>query len=456
MSSFRQRVVAVRARSGFALLHRWVGLLMAGFLFFSGVTGAVISWDHKLDEWLNPHLTDARVSGSALPALELARQLEAQHPQVQVTFIPLAVEPGHSSSFGVEPRVNPGTGRLFEPGFNEVFLDPANGAELGKREWGAVWPITRETFVSFLYKLHYSLHLPELWGTDQWGIWLLGVIALLWTADCFVGFYLTLPARPVRRAAPASAVLDELTEVAPAGKGWWQRWSPSWRVRWRGGSYKLNFDLHRAGGLWTWGLLFIVAFTAFSMNLYREVFFPVMSLVSNVTPSPFDVREPSGKHAPLTPALEFAEVLPLARAEATARGWDEPAGSLFYAREYGIYNVSFFHVEDGHGAGGVGHRTLYLDGRDGRVLGAHQPWKGTAADIFVQAQFPLHSGRILGVPGRVLISLMGLVVAMLSVTGVVIWWKKSQARSLAAARSVREQTVHAFPSGVRHDEDVVA
>ena len=56
------------------------------------------------------------------------------------------------------------------------------------------------------------------------------------------------------------------------------------------------------------------------------------------------------------------------------------------------------------------------------------PWNGTAADIFVQAQFPLHSGRILGLPGRILISVMGLVVAALSVTGVVIWWRKRRAR----------------------------
>jgi uncharacterized iron-regulated membrane protein len=62
------------------------------------------------------------------------------------------------------------------------------------------------------------------------------------------------------------------------------------------------------------------------------------------------------------------------------------------------------------------------------LLGDRQPWKGTAADLFVQAQFPLHSGRILGLPGRILISAMGLVVAILSVTGVVIWARKRRAR----------------------------
>ena len=39
-------------RTAFVIVHRWAGLITAAFLFFSGVTGAVISWDHALDEWL--------------------------------------------------------------------------------------------------------------------------------------------------------------------------------------------------------------------------------------------------------------------------------------------------------------------------------------------------------------------------------------------------------------------
>jgi uncharacterized iron-regulated membrane protein len=57
------------------------------------------------------------------------------------------------------------------------------------------------------------------------------------------------------------------------------------------------------------------------------------------------------------------------------------------------------------------------------------PGEGSAGDIFLQAQFPLHSGRIIGLPGRIRISLMGLAVATLSVTGLVIWWRKRQARA---------------------------
>lgn len=413
-------------RNLFLTFHRYAGLLIAGFLFISGVTGAIISWDHELDELLNPHLTQAVSSGPAIPALQLASEIEARHPQVRVTFFPLQPEPGKAFAFGVSPRVDPATGKLFQPGFNQVFVDPASGEELGKREWGAVWPVTRENLVSFLYVLHFSLHLPEVWGIDRWGIWLLGVIAIIWTVDCFTGFYLTLPPRRRRR----DDSLDQLNGVAP--RSWWQRWQPAWKVRWSSGSYKLNFDLHRAFSLWTWLLLFIVAFTAFSLNLYREVFFPLMSKVSQVTPSPFDTRAPTDLHKPISPQLGYAEAIERARADAQQRGWSTPVGSAFYTPNWGIYGIEFYQPGADHGVGGVGHARIYIDGEDGQVLGDRQPWTGSAADIFVQAQFPLHSGRILGLPGRILISIMGLVVALLSVTGVVIWWKKRKARQRQA------------------------
>lgn len=434
--------MAARAvRPFFVVVHRWVGLLVAAFLFVSGVTGAVISWDHELDEILNPHLLHARAAGAPRSSLDLLHGIETRHRKIQVTYVPLAVEAGHAVAFGVAPKVDRSTGHLFEVDYNQVFVDAADGAELGQREWGAVWPITRETFVSFLYKLHYSLHLPEMFGTDRWGIWLLGVIAILWTVDCFVGFYLTLPARRrARNIADEALALDEGTSARPPDRTFWRRWRPSWWVRWRGGSYRVNFDLHRAGGLWTWGVLFVIAFTAFSMNLYREIFFPIMSLVSNVTPSPFDVRTPNDHGEPIEPRLSFDAVVPMAATEARRRGWEQPAGDVFYSREYGIYGVGFFLPEDGHGAGGVGHRALYYDALDGRLLGDRQPWKGTAADIFVQAQFPLHSGRILGLPGRILISIMGLVVAGLSATGVFVWWRKRRARMLADQQPRRGST----------------
>lgn len=428
-------------RAFFTLLHRYFGLTIAGFLVITGLTGAIISWDHELDDWLNPHLLEASTTGSPISATTLAEKVERQYPQVQVTYYELAVEPGHSYYYWVDPRVNPDTGELYKPGFNQVYVDPVSGEILGKREWGAVWPITRENFVSFLYKLHFSLHIPEFMGTDHWGLWLLGVIALTWTIDCFIGFYLTLPKSKRNERSKRSTQ----TFSPSSSDSYWQRWQPAWKIRWSSGPTKLNFDLHRAFGLWTWVLLFVIAFTGFSLNLYREVFFPVMSLMSDVTPTPIDQRTPSGHDNPIEPSYGFAQAIALGQQAGKDKGWTQPLNSVWYAREFGVYRIEFFNLDEGHGAGGVGHKAVFLDAKTGELLGDWVPWQGTAADLFVQAQFPTHSGRILGLPGRILISLMGVVIAMLSITGVIIWYKKYKARN---ARKVNQETT-VLPTGVR-------
>lgn len=62
-------------------------------------------------------------------------------------------------------------------------------------------------------------------------------------------------------------------------RGFWTRWKPAWKIKRSGTAYRVNFDIHRALSLWTWGLLFIIAFTAFSLNLNSEVFSPLMRMI---------------------------------------------------------------------------------------------------------------------------------------------------------------------------------
>ena len=49
----------------------------------------------------------------------------------------------------------------------------------------------------------------------------------------------------------------------------------------------------------------------------------------------------------------------------------------------------------------------------------------------------LHMAQVFGLPYRVATSLLGLLVTMLSVTGVLIWLRKRSARLLSAARPPR-------------------
>ena len=95
---------------------------------------------------------------------------------------------------------------------------------------------------------------------------------------------------------------------------------------------------------------------------------------------------------------------------------------------------------------GLGASWLYLSDHDGRLLATELAGAGSAGDVFVQAQFPLHSGKLLGLPGRVLISASGLVVALLSGTGVYVWAVKRSARRAGAGSRTSASALEADPS----------
>ena len=412
----------------FTTVHRWAGLFVALFLIVAGLTGAVTSWDHELDEWLNADIMEAPGRAPLQDPMALRAAVEAADPRVQVSYITLGLEEGHAASFLVRPRTDPATGHPFVLDYNNVFIDPVTAKITGQRDSLAV-SMSRRSLMPFLRTVHYSLHIPAFWGTDRCGYWLMGGVALVWLLDSFVALYLTTP----RRLRPTTG---DAARHRPGASGW-QRWKPSWLLRWKAGGYKLNFDLHRAGGLWVWGVIIVVAFTSFSLNLYREIFYPVMSLVSTTTPGPYETQTPAPFGTFITPTLGFEEATRAAQAEAVRRGFTTQAGGIYYGGNYAFYNVSFFDPENESGVGGMGLSNIYIDAKDGRVLGAYEPWKGSAADVFVQLQLPLHSGRILGLPGRILMSLMGLMVAMLSVTGIVIWARKRRSRLMTAKRGIR-------------------
>lgn len=389
-------------RGAMVVLHRWCGLFIAGFLFVAGLTGALIAWNHELDEWANPNLYVAAsgATANALAPLELARRVEAADPRLRVSFVPLTLEPGHTAMLGVAARIDPATAAPYVLGFNQLAVDPTTGQVQGQRQWGQI-SLSRENLLPFLYKLHYTLHIPKGWGIE-FGVWLMGVVSAVWIIDSFLALCISFP--NVRS------------------------WRKSLSFRLRQGGVKLNFDVHRSGGVWVWGLLLMLAVTSVSLNLGTQVMQPLVSVFSPITPSPFQSRQGSRERELTDPLLRREQAIAVAEAEGSRRGWTAPAGSLFYAQRFGIYGVTFYTPEDDRDENGMGNNVLYLDGDTGTIVGERVPGQGTWGDVFMQAQLPLHSGRLLGMPGRVLISFMGIFVATLSVTGLVIWVRKRRGK----------------------------
>jgi uncharacterized iron-regulated membrane protein len=372
----------------------------------AGVTGSVIAFDKELDRWLNPDLyPSASPQDSDADYLSPAQLIERVEPadgRFHVAFIPLETPDHASVALRVVPR--DGATRI---DFNEVFVDRRTGEILGTRRYGACC-FERRHVVPFLYELHRRLTL-----TGRTGEIVMGVVALVWLFDCFLGVYLTWPRR----------------------RPYLARWRKAWTIKRPAHRLRFIFDLHSVAGLWPWLLLVALALSSVYLNLRREVFEPVVSVLGSLTPTVYALR-PTGPEGAASPSpFSFDEVLALAQAEVHRRGWQLRPNGIFYDREADFIGVDY----DGPRPVGLGGPSLYFDGRDGRLIAVRNPGQGTAADLLVEAQFPIHSGDIGGLAGRIVICFAGIGVAVLAATGVILWAKRSRLFRSSAHRGGTSQ-----------------
>lgn len=395
-------------RSILVRLHRWFGIGTALFLFMSGLTGSIIAWNEELDALLNPDFYHARTNAPALPALEIANRVEAADPRLRITYLPLGVAPGRTLQIRVAGRIDSLTHKPYDLGFNQLAIDPATGIVQGRREWGAL-SVRRLNLLPFIYQLHYTLFLPTVGNGIDTGVWLMGIVGMVWLVDSVIALVLAFPS--------------------------FRTWRKSFMFRVSRGGYPLVFDLHRSGGVWVWGLLAVIATTSISMNLEAPVVRPIVSLFSTLAPNPAANPELRSASSPAKPLLSREQIVALATATGQKMKLDEPPGATFEIEGLHLYGVGFFQPGGNVVRSGLGTTWLYWDARNGKPVGGAVPGEGSAGDIFLQAQFALHSGRIIGLPGRIIVSMMGLIVAMLSATGLIIWVKKLKARRVAARRT---------------------
>jgi len=405
-------------RQFWVVAHRWAGLTLALFLAVAGFTGIFLSWIDELEVAAAPDLQlAAPPAPGAVPlsTLELRRRVLARYPGARVDYIPMAVEQGHSLRLYLTwPDPKTGLSRADAPAWDDLFIDPYSGAELGRRQWGNIAQGIKN-LMPFTYRLHYSLAL------GQWGLLAFGLAALVWVLDCFVGFYLTLP----------------IATKEPARQGWLSRWRPAWAVRWRASPYKLNFDLHRAGGLWVWPVLLVFAVSSVSFNL-PQVYGPVVQALGGVDNGA--VYQTALLPAPRwAPRLSFDDALAqgraLAHGAATRHHFamlNEGESYLWYIPATGAYVYGFTSSADiGRHGGGT---FVGFDGNSGALRAIQIPTGQHGANTFTTWVEAIHTAHVGGMAWRIGTSLIGAMVTMLCITGVVIWMKKRSGRINRKAR----------------------
>ncbi|WP_256327470.1 PepSY domain-containing protein [Variovorax sp. EL159] len=402
----------MRVRQHFVRLHRWAGLVTAAFLLMAGLTGSLLAFEDSLEAWLNPALfvVDARPATSALDPFVLRERAQlAAPPQALVDTVILNRHDGRSLRFILSARIDPKTGQPFALDVDELFMNPYSAAVLGTRLWGASL-FRRETAISFLYRLHYSLAMSAPWSAR-----VLGAVGLLWTLNCLIGFGLTLP-----RRAPARSSTGSLP-------GWWRRWRSAWRVAPSGSVARLMLDLHRAPGLWLWPVLLVFAWSSVMLTLRDSVYRPVMSL--GVVSQDLWAGVPSRPVPMAQPVLDWRAAHAAGRQALSTLAREknfvvEAERDLRLDRAHGVYVYrvrSSLDIRDAAGATAV-----LIDADSGALRGFAGGGKGNVLEDWLGA---LHMARVFGTPYKLFVALLGLVVALLSATGVLMWVRRTRTRA---------------------------
>lgn len=387
-------------RKGLVWWHRWFGLIGGLWLLLIAATGSVLVFYDELDSALAPEFHSAVSStAQALPLDRLAAAGRRAVPSgFDLTYLRQPHGEGGVAIAYFAPR--PGSGVT---GFPQVAIDPGDGRVQGVRDIEAV-RIDRLHVMDFIYTLHYSLH-----GGETVTL-LLGILAALWFIDHGPAVVLSLPNLP--------------------------RWRESFAVPRRAQGHKLHTRLHRALGLWLLPVTAMLAFSGVYFN-WRPAYNVVV--IGALGPRIETAAAPAAAAAADAPPLGFGAAAAIAgRAGATR------IDGIGYDAQSHRYSVGAHDPRDLDGNGG---RAVTIDAISGKILGDRHRTQGNAADIVDAWQYPLHSGKALGWPGRIIILIAGLATCAFVITGLLIWARKRNARGRRSPLPAR-----ARPPGLRPAE----
>lgn len=424
-------------------IHRYTGLVMAGFLIMAGITGSLLAFHKELDDMFNYKLAQIeRQDTPQLPIATLHDKVVAVYPEYNFSSMPTSLEADKSAVFSVDRVRGESAKNQPKAPFQEVYVNPYNGDIVGTRDKDAwAW---RNTMWKVFW-LHRDLLLGDI------GKLLLGVIALIWTINCFIGFYLTFPRAVNNKKTLQKTMPENGSKTAPKKRASFiKRWLPAWKIRRKTNTFKLNYDVHHAFGLWLWLMLFVIAWSSVGFNL-KLVYQPVMQAVVG-----FEGREGKGKEkdrshtADRSSTQDRADIAPVINSTAAVN----KANSIAYLSrqaeiaaqnnrvtvqqtlgirrltEEGQWQMRFKTDKDIGTHGGASSITVAAaSGKVEKVTFGYQSTFGNKVDQWFSTLHMGHIGHgIAYLLYQIFLALVGLAVAVLSATGVYLWVKGQQSR----------------------------
>ncbi len=348
-------------------MHLWAGLALALYLIAISLSGSVLVFKDELTRWsLPPGLHALSPGKTASPQTVMERFLHVE-PRGAVTQlqVPSPVLP----AFLLEGKNGAGRPQRW-------LADPLTGAlQVAPRTW-----------LDWTHDLHYYLLLPTAWGMQVNGVGAAGLLLLA-----------------------ASGLIV-----------WWpgvRLWARGLRVNFRARARRINYDLHSAIGFWTLAIVVWWAISGVYFAWYRQVVAAVAvvsPLRGMATPQPAD----------LPPAREGSRASLESLIAAAQRA--SPEGRLWSISNPDLHAKESYVLMDRGAAGDFSHRDIVrVRTADARVVSVwHYGERHSASDWFLWAMHPLHFGTVWGMAIKLTWALLGLSLAALTITGVLMYWNR--------------------------------
>jgi len=363
-------------------IHLWLGLTAGLVVFLLGVTGCILAFETEIRNLTESYREVTPQNKNFLPPSELKVIAEQQ----LVSKKALGIEyPGKNkaalASYWDEDK------------YEIVFIDPYNGGIQKHKNM-------KEDFFRFILDGHYYLWLPEETGRT-----IAASATLIFIGMMITGLILWWP----KNKAAAK-----------------QRFSIKWTAKWR----RKNYDLHNVLGFYmTWVAIFIAltglvwGFDWFAKSAYW------------VTSGGQQMEE---HEHPLSDTTAVAIYPHMAD-----HLWQEHLPSVKSNESIGVYfassNTDPIEIVVNHQPGSYYDSDFYhYDQNTAKELQAKGSWAGafdkaSTADKIVRMNYDMHTGAVLGLPGKIAAFFASLVAASLPITGFIIWWgrrKKNKTEKL--------------------------
>ncbi|BBJ22238.1 PepSY-associated TM helix domain-containing protein [Candidatus Nitrotoga sp. AM1P] len=349
-------------------LHLYTGLTIGLLLILSGLTGSVLVFREEIEALVYPELMNTVPRDERVSLQTMLKTVQHAHPEDKPFFIRMPRTPEQTYLV----KMN-GAHDLF------VYVDPYNGMILGEHR-------QEDTFTGWIALLH-----TELLSGEPGKI-ILGVSALLLIGMSITGLIL-----------------------------WWPRngkFSPGFKIQWAAQWKRMNFDIHRASGIYTVVFILLIAFTGTSLVFNKTV----INLINAITQSPpraapplSDPRQARMPRPAFDMMLQQADyMLPASTTWITLP--QKPGAPLVVRKKF----VQEFHPN--------GKSFVYFDQYSGKVLQVENALTASLGTRIFNILYPIHIGVIGGTPTRLLQVIIGLSPLILFTTGYIMWWNRRKAK----------------------------